>query len=555
MPAAIFSDDAARDAPEEVAEQLERVANSASIATGADGTVTANYEGEDGAVRTISSRRSHKDKGAGKSETAKQFRVAMIAVFATLGSVLFGLDIGYIGPIIESVSFKHDVAHDRPMSSTTEGLIVSLFSIGCMVTAFPLVSSYFLDEWGRKNSIMVGAMVFILGSLIQGTAMGQTQLLVGRFVAGMSIGLLSAVIVLYQSELAPANLRGALSTLYQMGITFGILLAAYLDQLIVDKNEGWRMVMAIICIPAVGLLLGMAFLPRSPRWLVQKGRRKEALQVLLTIRSEEEAIQEELEIFQEIEQAKADGEPAWSELLHGRVFRLLILGVTLQLLQQLVGMNAFMYFGPKIFESIGFSPNLFTTINNFVNFLSTFPAVFLADRAGRRSLMLFSALGMTVACAVMGLVGLMYVEQTDEGTGYAVSNKNAGWAIAFSAFFFVFNFAYGFGPIVWVYCSEIFPLRYRARCVGICTLANWVGNFIIAQFTPMLLEGIQFSTFFVFGAFCLFSIFLSAWLPETKGVPLELIQDLFDKKSGFKSTAENKDKKLVTTDNTEENSI
>jgi len=204
-------------------------------------------------------------------------------------------------------------------------------------------------------------------------------------------------------------------------------------------------------------------------------------------------------------------------------------------------MNAFMYFGPKIFQSIGFSPNMFTTINNFVNFISTFPAIFLADRAGRRSLMLWSAMGMTLACGVMGFMGLLYVRATDGG-GYTVDNKGAGWAIAVSVFFFVFNFAYGFGPIVWVYCSEMFPLRYRARCIGVCTLANWTGNFIIAQFTPMLLESIQFSTFFVFGAFCLLGIFLSAWMPETKGVPLELIQQLFDHKSGFKSTAESKDK-------------
>merc|ERR1719291_679207 len=166
--------------------------------------------------------------------------------------------------------------------------------------------------------------------------------------------------------------------------------------------------------------------------------------------------------------------------------------------------------------------------------------------------MLWSSIGMSLACSVMGCIGLLYVRATDDG-GYTVDNKAAGSAIAVSVFFFVFNFAYGFGPIVWVYCSEMFPLRYRARCVGVCTLANWAGNFIIAQFTPMLLESIQFSTFFVFGAFCLLGIFLSAWMPETKGVPLELIQQLFDHKSGFKSTAESKDKaKGKVADDTEE---
>merc|ERR1719436_766547 len=171
----------------------------------------------------------------------------------------------------------------------------------------------------------------------------------------------------------------------------------------------------------------------------------------------------------------------------------MVLGVTLQLLQQLVGINAFMYFGPKIFESIGFSKNVFTTINNFVNFASTFPAVLLADRAGRGKLMLWSAVGMTLACGVMGTTGLLFVSKAPGADSFTVSNTGAGWVIAVSAFFFVFNFAYGFGPIVWVYCAEIFPLRYRARCIGVCTMANWVGNFIIAQFTPMLLEAIEFT--------------------------------------------------------------
>merc|ERR1711972_810260 len=261
--------------------------------------------------------------------------------------------------------------------------------------------------------------------------------------------------------------------------------------------------------------------------------------------TEEEAEIEEREIFEEIQKSREEGDPTWSELFQGRIAQLLVLGIALQLLQQLVGMNAFMYFGPKIFKSIGFSQNLFTTINNFVNFLATIPAVFLADRLGRRSLMLWSAVGMTLACGLMGLMGLLFVTKVepdpavpgDEGA-WVVSNGTAGWVIAISAFFFVANFAFGFGPIVWVYCAEIFPLRYRARSLGITTVANWTGNFIIAQFTPMLLEAVQFNTFFVFGVFCLMGVLLSAWLPETKGVRMEKIQCQFDEKTFFRNTAE-----------------
>jgi len=457
--------------------------------------------------------------------------------------MLFGLDIGYIGPIIESESFRVDVAHiaaDEKISSAVEGLIVSLFSLGAICTSFPVVSSFFLDAWGRKASIGLGSVVFIIANCIQGTACSIPRLLVGRFVAGMSVGLLSSVIVLYQSEVAPASMRGALSTLYQLGITFGILIAAYIDQLLVDRPDGWRYVMGIICIPAALLIVGMPFMPQSPRWLVQVGRDQEALEVLRTIRSEEEATQEFADIQMEHKLTVVAGVPRWSELFQGRVAQLIVLGVALQLLQQLVGMNAFMYFGPKIFESIGFSKNVFTTINNFINFISTFPAIILADRVGRRSLMLWSAIGMTASCAVMGVMGLLFVQEVVNAQGETalqVTSPTGGWVIAVSIFFFVFNFAYGFGPIVWVYCAEIFPFRYSARAVGICTMANWVGNFMIAQFTPMLLEGIQFNTFFVFGFFALLGVFLSAWLPETKEVPLENVQKLFDGRAWFCRTA------------------
>jgi len=196
-------------------------------------------------------------------------------------------------------------------------------------------------------------------------------------------------------------------------------------------------------------------------------------------------------------------------------------------------MDAFMYFGPKIFNGIGFDGNLFTSINNLVNFLSTFPAVVLADVIGRRTLLLCSGVGMTIACIVVGAVGTATMTVNDGN--WTVSSSSAGWAIALSVFFFVFNFAYGAGPIIWTYVAEIYPLKYRARCLAVCAMANWVGNFLIAEFTPVLLEKVQFGTFFIFGMFCIIFVLIAAWLPETKGVPLESVGHLFDNKVGFRN--------------------
>jgi len=463
--------------------------------------------------------------------------VTAVAAFSGLGSFLFGLDVGYIGPIIGSSNFKESVVHiasGAEIDSGLEGLIVSMFSVGAIVMAFPVISSYFVDTWGRKPSIVLGGLIFVLGGVLQATTSSMVQMFIGRFVAGLSIGLLSVVVVLYQSEMAPAHLRGAFSTLYQLMITFGILIAAIVDQALLNHANGWRLVIWIMCIPAIILSVGMLFLPRSPRWLVQKGDKDSALEVLLTIRAEKEAHDEFAEVVKEQEAADMMGQPRWVEIFQGKVGRLLVLGVCLQLLQQLVGMNAFMYFGPKIFEGIGFNGNTFTTINNLVNFLSTIPAVLLADVAGRRTLLLCSSIGMTVACIVMGVVGMATMTLKDDGK-WTVSSQGAGWAIAISVFFFVFNFAYGAGPIVWTVVAEIFPLKYRARCVGVCTMANWVGNFLIAEFTPVLLQNIRFGTFFVFAFFCLVLLLVSVWLPETKGVPLEKVGELFEDKVGFRN--------------------
>jgi sugar porter (SP) family MFS transporter len=469
--------------------------------------------------------------------------VGAIAVFSGLGSFLFGLDIGYIGPIIECGDFRTSVVHiaaGAKIDPGYEGLIVSLFSLGAIVMAFPVISSYFVDVWGRKLSIVLGGWIFIVGSIVQATAGSTAQMLIGRFISGLSVGLLSCVVVLYQSEMAPANLRGAFSTLYQFMITFGILVATAIDEALVARAGGWRWVIFLMCVPALVLSVGMMFLPRSPRWLVQRGDKDKALTILLSLRSDEDARTELSEIVSEQDAADKMGQPRWIEIFQGKIGRLLLLGVTLQLLQQLVGMNAFMYFGPKIFKGIGFSGNLFTTINNLVNFLSTIPAVLLADVAGRRTLMLCSSVGMALACTMMGAVGMatMTVVVNAEGDEhFTVSNETAKWTIAFSVFFFVFNFAYGCGPIVWTYVAEIYPLKYRARCIGVCTLANWVGNFIIAEFTPILLDSLRFGTFFVFGFFCIVLVFLSTWLPETKGVQLESVGQLFDHKVGFRSFA------------------
>ncbi|CAJ1384442.1 unnamed protein product [Effrenium voratum] len=314
-------------------------------------------------------------------------------------------------------------------------------------------------------------------------------------------GLLSTVVSLYQSELAPSHLRGNLTSLYQFMITLGILVAAAADIPLVGREDGWRYAIFLQVAPALVLLLGMFLLPRSPRWLVQRGRTEEALAVLQRLRDEAKAQEEFKEILASWQ--SSSGEGSWQDMSQ-RTRQLLAVGVALQLLQQLVGMNAFMYFGPRIFRILQLDENRLQALNNGVNCISTLPALFLADRCGRRSLLIWGASGMILACCTMGVLGI---------TGPPGKEM-------------------GVKAQVWVYCAEIFPLQHRSKCVGLTTMSNWLGNFLIAQVSPVLLESLGFGSFFVFGFFSLAALLLACWLPETKGIALEDIQSLFDQKFG-----------------------
>mmetsp|Transcript_73957 Transcript_73957/g.178899 ORF Transcript_73957/g.178899 Transcript_73957/m.178899 type:complete len:512 (-) Transcript_73957:210-1745(-) len=468
---------------------------------------------------------------------AKHARVVSICFFSAIGSFLFGLDMGYIGPILVDDEFKRDVAHmtnwdmpDSEIADATSGLIVSVFAVGCMFSAFPLVSSYFVEVLGRKLSLMVGAVVFLIGSAIQASAGDVPVIVVGRFVSGCSIGILSTVVPLYQSELAPSELRGALTALSQVMICFGIVVASFADQVLLPLHGGWRLAVLLPVIPGLILLTGMPFLPRSPRWLVSKGRTQDAFAVLSSIRAAEVAQAELQEIMADHAAAQASGADAWRELFSGRVVRLLAVGVALQVLQQLTGINAFVSYGPRIFKSLGFSATLFQTILSLVLFFGTVPAMYLVERCGRRSLLASGAVGMLLPNVLMAVLGVIFTRQVD---GLVImSSRVAGGFIAGAVFFFTLNFTYSWGPTTWVYCAEIFPLKVRGRCVGLTTMAEWTGVFLVNQFTPMLLSAIDFRAFFVFGAFSLAAVALALWLPETKGVSLEHMGQVFDAKLG-----------------------
>mmetsp|Transcript_101669 Transcript_101669/g.183422 ORF Transcript_101669/g.183422 Transcript_101669/m.183422 type:complete len:495 (-) Transcript_101669:279-1763(-) len=468
---------------------------------------------------------------------AKNLRVACVCVFSAIGSFLFGLDMGYIGPIIEDAQFKREVAHlpdwDQPgaeIDSATAGFIVSVFALGCMFSACPLVSGFFLDTLGRKVSLMIGSLVFLVGSVVQAACSSVEVMLAGRIISGCAVGILSTVVPLYQSEVAPPRLRGSLTSVAQVMVVFGIVVASFSDAVLLPLDNGWRLAVLLPVLPGLVLFVGMFFLPRSPRWLVQHNRGDDALRVLKSLREEGEAESEFQDIVEEQRRAKASMKSSWSALCSGRVAKLLAVGIVLQLLQQLTGINVFVSFGPRIFQSLGLDATLMQTFMTGALFVATLPAIYLIERVGRRTLLLAGALGMLLPSTVMAVLGLLYTRQEDGKV--EVLSHAAGSIIAASVFFFVVSFAFSWGPTTWVYCAEIFPLKVRGHCVGLTTMAEWTGVFIVNQLTPMLLSDMGFGAFAVSGAFCLAAFLFALWLPETKGVSLEHMDQIFDSRFG-----------------------
>jgi sugar porter (SP) family MFS transporter len=472
------------------------------------------------------------------------FLLYAVCAFAAIGGFCFGYDTGVISGVLTMEDFIFKMSGDAQLtqlSSLQTGTITGLLLAGCFVGS--LLAGPSAEFFSRKRTIVIASVVFIVGAAIQTGANGYAMMVCGRAVAGLGIGALSMIVPLYQSELAPKEIRGRLIALQQLMITIGIMVAFWVGAG-TEKIEGqasWRIPLGIQIAPAIVLAIGAMFLPYSPRWLLSKGRNAEALRVLAQLHSAGDetnplVVAEYEEIIAQIELERAVAVGSYLELFQGKLRRRMILGILIQIFQQFTGINSIMYYAPRIFQQAGVEGNsaslIASGVNGVLNVLATIPAVLYIDRLGRRVVMITGAAIMGTAMilcgAVMGGTGEITTDANGDSTIYMGNNKSASYFAIVCIYFFVAGFAFSWGPVGWVYPAEIYPLSVRSKGTSLTTAANWLMNFVISEIVPIMIVKITWGTYIFFGCCCaVMATVVYFFYPETKGKSLEEMDVVF----------------------------
>lgn len=443
-----------------------------------------------------------------KSRTSNKAMTLFVCFLAALAGLLFGLDIGVIAGALPFI------AKDFNVTVYQQEWIVSSMMFGAAMGA--VSSGWMSSRLGRKKTLMVGAILFVIGSLWSSITPNPEMLTAARVVLGLAVGIASYIAPLYLSEIAPEKIRGSMISLYQLMITIGILMA-YLSDTAFSDTGAWRWMLGIITIPAILLLVGVLILPNSPRWLAAQGNFRDAQRVLDRLRDTSEQAKHELDEIRESLKIQQSG---WQLFKHnGNFRRAVFLGILLQVMQQFTGMNVIMYYAPKIFEIAGFvntTQQMWgTVIVGLVNVLATFIAIVLVDRWGRKPTLV---LGFLVMATGIGILGTML--------HINIQSSSAPYFSIAMLLIFIVGFAMSAGPLIWVLCSEIQPLKGRDFGITVSTATNWIANMIVgATFLTMLNTLGNAPTFWIYAVMNMLFILLTVMLvPETKNVSLEHIE-------------------------------
>jgi SP family arabinose:H+ symporter-like MFS transporter len=443
-----------------------------------------------------------------------------LAVIASLGGFLFGYDTAVISGTIGFVKAQFG------LDSIMEGWYVSSAIVGC-ITGVAVAGP--LSDWsGRKRALFLSAILFFVSAVGCALAPGHAVLIAFRLIGGIGVGVASMLSPLYISEISPPALRGRLVALYQLAITVGILCSYFVNAWLLGISESastggggllhllfaaevWRGMLGSETVPAVAFLLLLFVVPESPRWLVARGRLEEAEKIVARIEGPDAARTEIADIAQMVGQESGSVRELWRPGIRSA----LVIGVVLAFLTQVSGINAIIYYGPRILESAGFTLGDALggqVVIGFVNVAFTFVAIGTIDRFGRRPLLIYGVSGIVLALIVIGAL-------------FALGMTEGVLLMAF-ILLFIACFAFSFGPVAWVLLSEFYPTRVRGRAMSIATIALWSGTALVGQLVPWLLETLgPHGTFWLFAALCSPGIYIG-WklVPETRGRSLEDIE-------------------------------
>ncbi|CAI7645801.1 unnamed protein product [Penicillium glandicola] len=481
-------------------------------------------------------------------EAPVTFKAYLMCAFAAFGGIFFGYDSGYISGVLSMDYFIQQFEGLDPATtdaasfvipSSRKSLIVSILSAGTFFGA--LIAGDLADWFGRRTTIIAGCGVFIVGVILQTASTSLGLLVAGRLVAGFGIGFVSAIIILYMSEIAPRKVRGALISGYQFCVTIGLMLAACVDYATENRTDSgsYRIPIALQMLWAVILAGGLFMLPESPRFYIRKGQKDKARAVLARVRGQPEDshyVENELNEIDANNQYEMMAIPqggyftTWLSCFKGSLWhpnsniRRTILGTSLQMMQQWTGVNFIFYFGTTFFTQLGTinDPFLISMITTIVNVCSTPISFWTIERYGRRPLLLWGALGMIICQFIVAIIGV-----TDGQNPKAVSAM-----IAFICIY-IFFFASTWGPGAWVVIGEIYPLPIRSRGVALSTASNWLWNCIIAVITPYMTDSdkgnLGAKVFFIWGSLCTCAFVYTYFLiPETKGLTLEQVDKMME---------------------------
>ncbi|KXH55436.1 hypothetical protein CSAL01_05073 [Colletotrichum salicis] len=443
------------------------------------------------------------------------------AVFLAIGGFLFGYDSGIITSTIALETFE---AYFSNPSDTVAGGIVSAFQGGAIFGT--IINMLFANKIGRRNTIFVGSVISCLGSALQAGAVNMVMLIIGRFIGGAAVGMVTSTIPMYASELSEAKYRGILSGLLQWMLSWGFLVAQWLGYgcSFVRNDFSWRFPLAFQAVPGVILVTGIYFLQESPRWLMERDRHEDARRSLGKLRSglDEETIDLEFREIRDVILAdRALGNISWKSIITKPSWRKrLLLGCGVQAFGPLSGINVINYYGPRIYKILGIDTQtslMIIGISGALSIVYCSIGLWLLDRVGRVKPLIISAAGLGAAL----LVNAVQAQYLNE--------NNAAQLRSMVAMNFVFSMFYTpLGIISWVYPAEIFPVEVRALGNAITTFTNWTVNLIFAQISPEALTNIGFRYFYVFFVFNLIAMMCYIFFfPETKGRTLEQMDELF----------------------------